>query len=369
MDTYFANPERSDSRTITDEVKFVGKSFVLSGLLDSLSGLLTIVNENRQIVAINNSFLTMLGIDNPEKVFGLRPGEALNCIHADETPAKCGTTPFCSTCGAAISMVSSLEQNRPVESRCALSAKKGEGYVNMVLLVKSHPIEIGGKRFLMLFFQDITKQEQKAALERTFFHDINNLVGVLLNSSDMLYTDTPSDLAKVVYNTSVRLKNEIAIQRTLSESQSDYLPLRYDITAKQIIDDLKTFFYNHPAGNNKNIWYEKLPDISIKTDTSLLSRILCNMMINALEATEIDGSVKIWIEKSDDYLTFCVWNLSEIPEDIKKRIFQRNFSTKNQEGRGIGTYSMKLFGEDILGGSVSFTSSPKGTIFKFSHPI
>lgn len=369
MDTYFANPKRSDSVTIKEEVKFVSKSLVLAGLLNSLSGLLSIVNENRQIIAINNSFLEMLGIDNPEKAFGLRPGEALNCIHADEKPAKCGTTPFCSTCGAAISMVTSLEENRPFESRCALSAKKGDGYVNMVLLVKSHPINIGGKRFLMLFLQDITKQEQKAALERTFFHDINNLVGVLLNSSDLLNSENPSDLTKVIYNTSVRLKKEVAIQRTLSESQSNYLPLRNDITVNQIVDDLKTFFNNHPTCDNKKIQYEKLPELSINTDTSLLSRILCNMMINALEATEVDGFVKVWVEKTDGYLTFCIWNLSEIPVDIQKRIFQRNFSTKNQPGRGIGTYSMKLFGEEILGGKVSFTSSPKGTIFKFSHPI
>jgi sensor histidine kinase regulating citrate/malate metabolism len=58
-----------------------------------------------------------------------------------------------------------------------------------------------------------------------------------------------------------------------------------------------------------------------------------------------------------------------LPE-IANRIFQRNFSTKAQAGRGVGTYSMKLFGEKILGGKVSFTSSREdGTVFKFTHHL
>lgn len=94
------------------------------------------------------------------------------------------------------------------------------------------------------------------------------------------------------------------------------------------------------------------------------------MIINALEATAENGEVKIWLENKDDFLSFCVWNAQEIPHDIANRIFQRNFSTKEQAGRGIGTYSMKLLGEKILGGQVSFTTSKKeGTIFRFTYPV
>ena len=56
-------------------------------------------------------------------------------------------------------------------------------------------------------------------------------------------------------------------------------------------------------------------------------------------------------------------------KEAGSRIFQRNFSTKEQDGRGIGTFSMKLFGEKILGGQVSFTTSKTGgTTFKFAYP-
>ncbi len=55
---------------------------------------------------------------------------------------------------------------------------------------------------------------------------------------------------------------------------------------------------------------------------------------------------------------------------MARRIFQRNFSTKAEAGRGIGTFSMKLLGEEVLGGKVSFTSTENdGTVFVLSHPL
>jgi signal transduction histidine kinase len=48
---------------------------------------------------------------------------------------------------------------------------------------------------------------------------------------------------------------------------------------------------------------------------------------------------------------------------IQLQIFQRFFSTKGP-GRGLGTYSMKLFGERYLKGKVDFSSqAPQGTTF------
>ncbi len=65
-----------------------------------------------------------------------------------------------------------------------------------------------------------------------------------------------------------------------------------------------------------------------------------------------------------------VWNRQEIPPLAAKRIFQRNFSTKAEYGRGIGTYSMKIIGEQILSGNVSFCSSAaEGTTFFLSLPL
>lgn len=372
MDTFFASPERTSEENLSDEIDFVSQNPITSTLLNSVGGLLAIVDENRQVVALNDSILQMLGIDDPARALGLRPGEVIQCIHANDEPAGCGTTQFCSTCGAAIAMVSSMKQNAPVEKICALSTKKDNIKMDMVLLVRSHPIEIENRRFLMLFLQDITRQQQRAALERTFFHDINNTLTMMVWGSETLVEECPSDLARNLHDTSLRLSQEIAIQRSLYQGEMHaYQPMSHEITTERIISELQSFFSSHPAAHQKQLEFrEPFPHIKIQTDFSLLSRILNNMIINALEASEKNEPVKIWFEHKADVLTFVVWNAQEIPQEVTHRIFQRNFSTKDQAGRGVGTFSMKLFGEEVLGGKVSFkTSREKGTVFRFSLPL
>jgi len=372
MDTYFAPPERTDDNHIFAEVKIVNKNPVMTGLLHSISGLLAVLDEHRQVVALNDSFLKHLGIEDPSEALGMRLGEAIGCIHSHEEPGGCGTSKYCSTCGAAVAIVSSLGQNKPFERMCALTAKRDETVVDIALLVRSHPIMIEHDTFLLLFIQDITLQQQRAALERTFFHDINNMLGGLVGLSEQISLgEINKKLGKRIFQVSLRMGKEVAMQRHLMDSgHFSYVPTRIDITPAQAIEELKLFYVNHPAALNKTIAFsESLPLRSFTTDLSLLLRILCNMITNALEATNPNGTVKVWVEHNQSTLSFCVWNNSSIPEDIALRIFQRNFSTKDGAGRGIGTYSMKLFGENILGGKVSFTSSIKeGTTFRISFP-
>lgn len=372
MDTYCVLAEETSRENLATEIDIIKKSPVINGLLHSVGGMLAVINDRRQIVALNDSLLKALGVGDPAEALGLRPGEALQCIHAGGEPNGCGTTKWCSTCGAAIAMVSSFRENKPIEKVCALSARRKDRNVDIALLVRSHPIIINDNQFLLLFLQDITLHEQRAALERTFFHDVNNLLSMMVGACELLLNESHSEFVQAVHQVSLRLVKEVAIQQNLLKSETySYQPIRHWISSKQIFFELRSFFANHPAALGKKIDYqEDYPAVSIYTDSSLLSRILCNMVINALEATNENGFIKVWIEQYGRCLTFCVWNAQRIPQEIVYRIFQRNFSTKKQSGRGIGTFSMKLFGEKVLGGKVSFSTSAKeGTIFKFSLPL
>jgi signal transduction histidine kinase len=372
MRTFYAPAEKTDTKTLQAEIEIVSHNPVMSGLLHSISGLLAILDEGRQIVALNDSFLRTFGIEDPAKALGLRPGEVVRCLHAFDEPAGCGTTEYCSTCGAAIAIVSSLGRDQPVERLCALTAEREDKIVDMALVVRAQPIRIDSAKFILLFLQDITKEQQRAALERTFFHDINNMIGMLLGASEMLLAKNTSDLAHVIHQASTRLRKETDIQWYLTQSDSgEYSPTWFDLSIGQIVSELRSFFIGHSAAYGKTLEFVKpLPDISFKTDLSLVLRILSNMIINALEASTENESVKVWIEHKNDHVSFHVWNAREIPKDVQKRIFQCNFSTKDQPGRGFGTYSMRLLGERILGGNVSFSSSEnQGTTFVFTCPI
>ena len=92
------------------------------------------------------------------------------------------------------------------------------------------------------------------------------------------------------------------------------------------------------------------------TDRVLLGRVLDNMLRNALEATLPGGTIRAGCHAAGDDVEFRVWNPGEMPRDAQLQVFQRSFSTKGN-GRGLGTYSMKLLTGRYLGGTVSFHSS------------
>lgn len=372
MDTYFVSAARSAPAELANEIEIVNQSPVFSGLLHAVGGLLAVLNEHLQVVALNDTFLQALGITDVKDALGLRMGEAMRCVHACERPAGCGTTPHCVTCGAAIAFVTSLGEDSPVERSCALQASRDGGVEDIVLQIRAQALRIGKSRFILVFAQDVTRQHQWAALERTFFHDINNLLSQLLCASEMLAEMNPSELAAAIHQATIRLSQEVAVQRCLTSSGDDRLQAsRRPVAVSQIFKELRPFFAIHPAARGKTLRLEEeAGDATVQTDAPLMLRVLSNMIINAFEATKKGDEVKVWTERGESRLTFCVWNAQAIPPEVALRVFQRNFSTKQQAGRGVGTYSMKLIGEKVLGGSVSFTSAPEqGTVFRFSLPL
>jgi len=138
----------------------------------------------------------------------------------------------------------------------------------------------------------------------------------------------------------------------------------------QLVKDLHGFFLSHAFSKDKTLFFpQPSGDACIVSDYALVYRILVNMVTNALEASVAHDTVALSVEQTPEKTVFSVHNPECIPLDIKKRIFQRNFSTKKGSGRGIGTYSMKLLGEDLLQGKVSFISTQEtGTTFTFVLP-
>jgi K+-sensing histidine kinase KdpD len=366
-DTYFAPAARAAPQMLQRDKSFISNNPIIDTLLHSVNGLLAVLNEQRQILTVNDSFLKLLNLDNPRNLLSLRPGEAVRCIHAHEAPNGCGTTKFCATCGAAISMVSCLADNMPVERTCSITVSHGQKTVELSLAVRAHPLALNGKRYILLFLQDISKEQFLVSIERTFFHDINNILCVLLGNCQLygLKHDNPAEIERIT-NMVQRVSQEINIQKVLSNfGEAGLKPIRQIITSEDILDELMESLAGHPAAAGKTVTTcNNASGRTINTDLSLLLRVLCNMVINALEATKEQGEIKIRVDEQSGGLAIKVWNHSVIPEPIKLRIFQRYFSTKKGPGRGLGTYSMKVFGEQYLGGKVYFSSTEEeGTTF------
>lgn len=230
---------------------------------------------------------------------------------------------------------------------CALTTTQNGKEADFAFLVKARHIQIREEPFIMIFLQDVSFSQRMAALERTFFHDVNNMLTLLLQAGELLEAEHPSYLASIMRNTAFRLAREVEIQRCISaENRSEYEPAKEEVILQEFMDEMELFFREHPAAAGKNLIFRKpLPSRKVFTDPSLLSRILMNMIINALEATEKGGTVTVSGVHGNDATSFSVHNTALIPADAARRVFQRNFSTKEGPGRGFGTWSMKLFGE------------------------
>lgn len=377
MRTHFAPAKRASRAEIAQSVRELAKNPLLDNLLRLADGLLVVVNRHRQIVAVNDVLLATLGIDDPDSALGLRPGEALSCVHAHEMEGGCGTSRHCATCGAAIAMVTSLAENRTACENCVLTAQRDGATVERYFRVSACPITCLGQRYVLLFLHDQTDEQQWAALERSFYHDINNVVMGLLGISQILAHDSgKADEAdrQQVYELSLRLAKEVAIQSSLMrDGLHAYQAQFQEVSIADILRDTEHVFANHRAASGRALTFSpaEAPDWTVETDAILLERVLNNMIVNALEATDLGGEARVYVEKDPEgQAVFRVWNRRPIPPEVTVRIFQRNFSTKAEKGRGLGTYSMKLFGETYLKGQVDFsTSEADGTEFRLTLPL
>jgi signal transduction histidine kinase len=109
-------------------------------------------------------------------------------------------------------------------------------------------------------------------------------------------------------------------------------------------------------------------DVTIESDSSILRRVLRNMLINALEASHPDETIEVGCRDHGDEVEFWVHNPGVMPEPVRLQVFQRSFSTKGV-GRGLGTYSIKLLSERYLKGAVTFRSTKsEGTTFFARYP-
>lgn len=369
--TYFAPAERRTGNELHKDLDAIANNPLIDGLMSVANSLFAVLNDKRQVIALNDAFLKLMGIEDVEEALGLRPGEYVNCVHACEMPGGCGTSPYCSTCGAVVSILAAMESGHPQERTCALAVEKDNQKADLFFSVRSCPVNIEGKMFVLFFLQDISLQQHRAYLERSFFHDINNILCALTLKSERLLmsSHTSPERLQELNGIVQRIAQEISIQNHLQKTLKDsYQPLYTEIQVSKVLAEIEQIFHDHPLAVKRTLEVLFPPcELPLVTDFHLASRIVINMVTNALEATPEHGTVRVFVEPGQNSVTFCVWNAGVIPEDIAKRIFQRNFSTKNTLGRGLGTYSMKLFGEQVLGGVVGFESSEnKGTTFRFT---
>ena len=373
--TFFAPAEKEEINKIKERNKELSDSDYINFILNAVPELAAIINKDRQIIFSNDSLLNFLGIIDKEGVLGLRPGEAVNCINADLNKGGCGTSENCKYCGAVNAILISQDTMVAVTKECRITTKKDGTHEYLDLKVTSSPFKFNDNYYSILSVDDISDYKRRKILEKIFFHDVINLAGGLRGFVELLKdTTVPDEMIKytnVVDKISQELLDEIVSQRTLTFAEHNDLAV--DMTAFSSLEALKEsaeYIGQHAIARNKKILVNhNALDITIINDSTLLKRVIINMIKNALEAVgnNSTGILNSYLENDD--VVFSVNNEGFIPRDIQLQIFQRSFSTKGMN-RGLGTYSIKLLTERYLKGKANFeTSIQNGTTFFVKIPI
>jgi signal transduction histidine kinase len=362
------DPRRADRERLQREIGAVSHSPVVTAVLDAADAALVVLNPERQIVAFNSR---VADLEGPGDVLGARPGEALGCVNA-QGPGGCGAAPACETCGALGAILGSQERGRPVEAECLVQTEGPAGKA-LEFNVRATPVTVEGTRFTVLSLRDISSEKRRDALEQTFFHDVLNTVAGLRGWAQRLQrTGVERTASARIDFLTVQIEREIRDHRALLLAESGALVAeRSPLRTGELLNDVAIVFSGHPVARDRRLALgPPADDVEILSDRSLLTRVVINMVRNAFEATPEGGAVRLACERDAGAVGVRVHNQAVMPRVVQERVFHRSFSTKGQRGRGLGTYSMKLFGERYLGGEVSFVSTEReGTVFSIRLPL
>lgn len=370
LQTQFAPAERLSPKEIGPQAALFADKPYLREFADGLPNPFVALNGYRQIVFANQALADLVGKERPEDLYGLRPGEALHCIHSNETAGGCGTTEFCRTCGAARAILSAIDGKRDVQE-CRITTREGES-LDMRALACPLTNQNG---FVSFALEDISHEKRRRALERIFFHDVLNTAGGLQGLAEILKDEsdpqTSTDLVEMMHVGAGMLVDEINAQKTLIAAETGDLQVDVDtVRTHGLLKQVMGLYENHIAAKGRHLRiHPDTESIELRTDPTLVRRVLSNMTKNALEASSAGETVTLGARKSDGQALLWVHNPGVMPRDAQLQVFQRSFSTKGK-GRGLGTYSIRLLTERYLKGRAAFISDDaEGTTFFVILPL
>ena len=369
--TCFASAERFPQNEIMRQYKLIVANEELVIVMNGVAPMISVLNTNRQIVFVNRTILDLLGSIDIHQALGQRVGELFGCRHAFSVNG-CGTSEHCSVCGAVRTMLTCTWEHTAVEECCLTN---DETKSTLDLRVHSTFINVYGETFILCSIFDISSEKRRDVMERIFFHDIMNTVNGINGVTTAL--DNANFEEQQMYFTYLKLLlNSMAEQITSHQvltlaEKNEYQPEQRKLSTIDFLMEEVEKHKQQAIVEGKGIRINTdSEDHLFVSDKTLLSRVLGNMIKNALEAEKNGAVVDVYTYRdTGGYLCFRVHNNCVMSENDKLQIFNRSFSTKGPN-RGLGTYSMKFLTEKYLKGKIDFSSNQnEGTIFTVRIPI
>jgi len=232
--------------------------------------------------------------------------------------------------------------------------------------------------------QQLIKSEKEGAwkkMAKQIAHEIKNpLTPMRLNVQYLLksFNDGEgvglySDEWKEKLNSfSKTMIQQIDTLTTISNSFSDFATLDMQseerFSVKEEVERIVHLFKNHNV-QFRSLLSEK-ESLYVFIDKSHLTRILNNLIKNSLQSEQENKAIEVLVT-IENINKQCIIKVKDngtgIPDSIKDKIFEPNFTTKNS-GMGLGLAIVKKIINDF-DGTINYKTSTTGTVFEFTIPI
>ncbi|MBK5215512.1 MAG: HAMP domain-containing histidine kinase [Candidatus Pacebacteria bacterium] len=217
---------------------------------------------------------------------------------------------------------------------------------------------------------------------RILNHDIRSPLASIIGFSKLLQEDDIS-LEKVkkfatainnVGESMLKMANNYLLLEKIENGSTDIEKDQYTIfqlihLIKKIGLDLKlSDRIVFPFYHSSNSYFINLIRKKVLINESLFESVIINLFKNADEASSAnEDKILININEKDNKFYINISNQGEIPEEIKKNLFQK-FNTSKSFGKGLGLYSAKLIVE-AHGGKLTCKSLSNATSFMVEIPF
>jgi len=236
---------------------------------------------------------------------------------------------------------------------------------------------LGMERELQKMREALLQSEKLAAMGRLtsqIAHELNNPIYGIMNTLELLKTEIPPESKRrrilelslsEIQRLSEMLRNMLSFSKPEEEKRR---PIKID----ELIEGILLMMEKQMRESNIQVETSFDPGIpEIMASTNQMRQVMLNILKNAKEAMPKGGILTArTVKKEDKVLTYIKDTGVGIPEEIKDKIFEAFFTTK-QKVKGVGLGLSVCYG--IIkdhGGEIRVESEEgKGTTFIISLPI
>src|SRR3989338_6817901 len=266
--------------------------------------------------------------------------------------------------------------------------------------VSSKAINIGGELYIQSFYRDITdkkqlqgqllqsqKMESVGTLAGGIAHDFNNIVAIILGHISLLndcagLDDKAKQRVQVIENSARKAGQIVSKLMSFSRKASfEILPVNLNNIIKDTVELCETMARSRKVAIKMETG-DNIP--CIHGDSNQMEQVLMNLFVNAMDAMPDGGTIIIGTEfveiernnhvhpllSSGKYILMRVTDTGTgIPEEIKDKIFNPFFTTKEQ-GKGTGLGLAMVYGivKEHKGVLNVKSKTGKGTTFEIYLP-